>query len=180
MFFPSSAAWGPTLKTTEFVPALLRALPDQEIQGRKRLQKLAYLLKLGGAELEADFRLSHYGPFSRELAEATDLLTLGGIVDEVRQPSGVFQTFVSLYSLVADSGEEEILEEKAADLVRRLDKFTTVVLEVAATIGYLTEEGMESREALAKTKSMKPTKTTNSVIEQARESLDIVNGAVAI
>lgn len=52
------------------------------IQGRKRLQKVVYFLKQVGCPIEADFILHHFGPYSRDVAQATDLMVSEGLLDE--------------------------------------------------------------------------------------------------
>jgi uncharacterized protein YwgA len=44
------------------------------IRGRKRMQKVVYFLQQAGCPIEAEFSLHHYGPYSRDVAEVTDIM----------------------------------------------------------------------------------------------------------
>lgn len=52
------------------------------VQGRKRLQKVVYFLQRAGCPFEAEYILHHYGPYSRDVAEACDALTAASFVEE--------------------------------------------------------------------------------------------------
>lgn len=52
------------------------------IQGRKRMQKVIYFLQQCGCPIEADFTLHHYGPYSREVANITDVMVAEGLLVE--------------------------------------------------------------------------------------------------
>jgi uncharacterized protein len=52
------------------------------IVGRTRLQKIAYLLELAGVGSGFPFEYRHYGPYSEELALATRMAAMVGLVDE--------------------------------------------------------------------------------------------------
>ena len=70
------------------VLAIITALPDRRIKGKKRLQKLAFFLKSAGAKFDARFDIRDYGPFSREIAAAAQALSLKGRVEEREEPIG--------------------------------------------------------------------------------------------
>lgn len=52
------------------------------LDGRKRLQKVIFFLQKSGCDFGADFTLHHYGPYSRDVAEACDQLVKAGILQE--------------------------------------------------------------------------------------------------
>jgi len=52
------------------------------IQGRKRLQKVVYFLKQAGCPIDVDYTLHHYGPYSREVANVTDVMVAEGLLVE--------------------------------------------------------------------------------------------------
>jgi len=62
--------------------AVLAAVPNHEIQGRKRLQKMSYFALQKGASANVRFFLHDFGPFSADVASATDLLSFLGDIDE--------------------------------------------------------------------------------------------------
>lgn len=51
---------------------LLSWADDQSIQGRKRLQKVVYFLQYAGCPLDCRYTLHHFGPYSRDVADACD------------------------------------------------------------------------------------------------------------
>ena len=63
------------MQPSELVVAILSAVPSHEVWGKKRLQKLAFLVKEAGLECDVDFRLMDYGPFSFGLARVADSLS---------------------------------------------------------------------------------------------------------
>jgi uncharacterized protein YwgA len=52
------------------------------VQGRKKLQKLAYIAKLEGAPLDDEFFFHYYGPYSSGLASRVDQLVEGKLLAE--------------------------------------------------------------------------------------------------
>lgn len=161
------------MKTSDALLAVLAAAPDKKIEGKKRLQKVVYLLKLAGLEIEADFRLLHYGPYSAALANAADLLSLFGAIEEESKPVGIFGTYQVVYSLHKDQ-EAKKLPAKYIKLLAEISKFSTVELEVASTIGLFKAGGSSLREATEKTKFMKPSKAVKLVLAKAEQVLEKV------
>ena len=54
-----------------------------KIEGRKRVQKIVFLLKSSGSRaFDQEFLLHYYGPFSRELAGQLDFLCQAGLIEE--------------------------------------------------------------------------------------------------
>ncbi|RMH12686.1 MAG: hypothetical protein D6695_05935 [Planctomycetota bacterium] len=52
------------------------------IQGRKRMQKVIYFLQQAGCPIDAEYTLHHYGPYSREVANVTDVMVAEGLLTE--------------------------------------------------------------------------------------------------
>ncbi|MCA9277559.1 MAG: hypothetical protein R3B58_05540 [Phycisphaerales bacterium] len=52
------------------------------IKGRKRMQKVIYFLKQAGCPIYADYTLHHYGPYSSEVANVTDVMVAEGLLNE--------------------------------------------------------------------------------------------------
>ncbi|MEM1166691.1 MAG: hypothetical protein AAGI30_10425 [Planctomycetota bacterium] len=67
--------------------ALLTAWGEEErqggIQGRKRMQKVIYFLQQAGCPVDAEYSLHHYGPYSREVANITDIMVAEGLLEEI-------------------------------------------------------------------------------------------------
>jgi len=66
---------------------LLSWAGDQGLQGRKRLQKVVYLLQQAGCPLGCRFTLHHYGPYSRDVADACDEMVAAGLLEEEGGPA---------------------------------------------------------------------------------------------
>lgn len=82
---------------------LLSWAGDQGIQGRKRLQKVAFFLQHAGCPLDCKYTLHHFGPYSRDVADACDEMVAVGLVIETGEPqNGVMQY---AYSLTPESHE---------------------------------------------------------------------------
>lgn len=90
------------------------------VVGRKRLQKVVYFLQQAGCTLGAEYSLHHYGPYSRDVAEACDELVASGLLDERAEMNSVGTQYT--YRLSAGAGEsalsqtERRLAERTADL----------------------------------------------------------------
>lgn len=52
------------------------------IQGRKRMQKVVYFLQQAGCPIDAEYTLHHYGPYSRDVANVTDVMVAEGLLEE--------------------------------------------------------------------------------------------------
>ena len=163
------------MKPADFILATLEAIPERKIQGRKRLQKLSMLLQFAGADLDAEFSLHHYGPYSSELAEAADDLFVDGLINERKLPVGAYGMRQSEYSLSEPSDLEEKLQEPFDNLLLKLDKFTTIELEMASTIAFFEKEGADRKKAIAEASEIKPTKAIPPVLQKAEAILGTIS-----
>lgn len=129
------------IEREDIVAALIEAGGGQII-GRVRLQKTLYLLEQLGFGTDMAFEYHHYGPYSRELDNATaDAKALGLVREEFehRQSDGAMYSIFRL----APSGavKEEVYaklgKERVADLVHRFSSTNVTVLELAATVDWL-------------------------------------------
>lgn len=163
------------MNSEDLVLAIIAALPDRKITGKKRLQKVAFLLKTAGVKCDAHFSIRDYGPFSREIAAAAQSLVLKGRIEEREEPIGASGTFVTVYKLQgATENTFRPLQEKYKRLLRRLEDFPTVDLEVAATLQFFKSTGFANEAARRKTIELKPVKTTAQVMRNVPKILDSV------
>jgi uncharacterized protein len=160
--------------------ALLKMVESAgKIRGRKKLQKLVYLLKAEDRwPFENGFIMHFFGPYSSSLAARVDDLTESGLLDE---NSNQFGNEVTEYQYsITDKGEEHLREleklnteeEKLPGLIERfkqLDKCPVWQLELAATLVYWMRWGMNWDEALAATAEKKRTDTGNSDFQIAQK-----------
>ena len=123
---------------SDSVLAMMAELPARQVTGKKRLQKLLHLLQLAGADIDAEFRIHHYGPFSFDVVDTIENLVLEGKVEERIQDIGIYDSYVTTYTLNdGDSAESNGPEDsRIRGVLARLTHYRTVELEVASTIGF--------------------------------------------
>ena len=134
-----------------------------QIVGRTRLQKIAYLLYAAGLESGLPFAYKHYGPYSEELASAARDAALLGLIHETEQQAqwgGVYSTYY--FSGPQDpsvSAQRRRLasEGAAADAVE---------LELAATALFLARAGIA--DPWSETARRKPEKAEQDRLDRAK------------
>jgi uncharacterized protein len=155
--------------------AVLDAIPNNQIQGKKRLQKLSYFALQKGAAANVRFFLHDFGPFSSDIASATDLLSFLGDINEQEVQIGRNRLYSKLYRLTDPSNVPERLPEEAAVAIRVLDEFSTIELEIASTIFYfMSSEGLNQSGATEATKRLKPSKSQPGIVKRAQDALSRV------
>ena len=129
-----------------------------EIRGRKRLQKIVYLLQQLGFPFFEEFEYGHYGPFSRSLEAEMDLLVRHRLVQERKRGSE--------YMYVAGKELKNFLSQapvsarlKTADFAQALQLLSslqTPVLELASTRLFLLRAGYDDDAAHVELGTRKP------------------------
>lgn len=161
------------LEATDFVRAIIASAPDHCVRGKKRLQKFAYLLTSIGAKSDANFIIWDYGPYSREIASAAEYLTAFGYLNETEEQVGQFRTFTSVYSS-SEIENDPKLEPKFINALSCLSNYSNIELEVAATIQFFIKSGKSPPQAIGQTKQLKPTKSSQAVVERSLEIIDSI------
>ena len=164
----------------EFVLLLFGAVPENRIEGRTKLQKVAYFLGLqtGAAQL-LGYRPYFYGPYSAEVAEATSTLIALGFVTETCQAGAVdengFERKKYHYELTAEgrqavaimaNGQGAALNDKIKRAIQELNAIVTedyVNLSYAAKVFWLTK-GQETDSLEIQNRA----KTTGWQLDQAQ------------
>jgi len=104
-----------------------------ELVGRTRLQKIAFLLKLAGYDVDFPFEYHHYGPYSDDLSEAMEVaVALGPVREEER-----IADWGGRYSVYSLSGTIAPQDHDRSTFVRHAKAIDAVELELAATAAYL-------------------------------------------
>ena len=62
---------------------LLSWAGETGIQGRKRLQKVAFFLQQAGCPLDCEYTLHFFGPYSRDVADTCDEMVAAGLIEEL-------------------------------------------------------------------------------------------------
>lgn len=127
-----------------FVEELLKA-SGGKIIGRMRLQKTVYLLDAKGANSESYFIYHHYGPYSEDLAKEVEMATSlsDKVIEEEKLTSQAgyrFSTFRLKYSEFASDRVGDLSSSLAGELLGKLERYPSVILEVASTIHWLVEK----------------------------------------
>lgn len=168
-----SASMARIMKTDQFILALLGALPERRVEGKKRLQKLVYFLNEAGADSDASFFLKNFGPYSAEVDNATILLTIFGGIEETSKTVGSSDYLTTVYSLPQNEDAPQ-LETRLASKLRDLNQYSTIDLEIASTIHLFQKQGNSYEDAVRLTKNMKPTKANEKTLQRAPEILRIL------
>jgi hypothetical protein len=141
---------------------LVRAFGDS-IEGRLRIQKAAYFLKVLGAPefSRTRFRYHYYGPYSRELSGSLQEAVASGLLKEEGEGTG-FDSIRYTYRLT-EAGERWLedapqhVEESFAAQIPLLKRAQLKTLELAATIAFLEREEKTDREAaVSRALALKP------------------------
>ena len=151
----------------------LIALHGGELVGRTRLQKEAYLLHRCGAKFDLPFPFiyHHYGPYSLALADGLIDAQAGKRID-IEEPLGSYGVRYAIFkSKTGNHDAPDRLGELSADrvrsLLREMKEVSDIVLELAAAIVFLREEGGYVHDAIEETTARKPLKATEARMRQA-------------
>lgn len=118
------------------VASLVRAAGG-EIVGKIRLQKTAYLLQEMGIKSDLNFEYHHYGPYSESLADqAEGEVIFGELKSTERRRIGDGVPYV-IYQLEGSNVEPLQLSPKQKAALAEMQKTSATVLELAATIHWL-------------------------------------------
>ncbi|QGP92722.1 hypothetical protein MGLY_21110 [Neomoorella glycerini] len=131
-----------------------------KIHGRKRLQKLVYILQSLGYAFPEEFSYYLYGPYSPELQFEVKAMVDKGLIQENRDGD--------IYSYSLTENGEEVLnllnsqqqpyswENLPEALVKEVVEQDSQFLELVSTIMYLQNMGYENTEVIDKAKALKP------------------------
>lgn len=142
----------------------------KEVTGRKKLQKMIYILQSLGIPFEEKYQFHFYGPYSEELSLRVEELCNLGFLDESKEDKS---NYFQYHYKVTEDGEEFLHQfplempncEKQIDL---LQNKSARFLELVATMLYFHELSREEVER--KVQAVKPKqKYTEQEIEEARQ-----------
>lgn len=148
----------------------LIALHGGELVGRTRLQKRAYLLHRCGANFDFPFVYHHYGPYSFDLADGCIDARVNKRI-KIREKPGRHRSRYTIFTVKGKTGRHDRIGALSADearsMLRMMERVTDTVLELAATIVFLRDEGGYDEEAVAETKARKSLKATPERLAKA-------------
>jgi uncharacterized protein len=139
------------------------AAAEGSLVGRTRLQKTACLLAISGLCENFSFVYKHYGPFSQELADATEMATLFSDLTEVQRQTQWGSTF-SIFSTATQSSTEKGSARQS--IIAIANAADAIELELATTAAFLATQGFHN--PWEETASRKPEKVVGGRIERAK------------
>jgi uncharacterized protein YwgA len=129
----------------EDIVAAVVAAAGGRLIGRVRLQKAIYLLDQLGLNSGFEYEYHHYGPYSRDLDNATADAKAFGLIEEKfdhRQSDGAMYSIFTL-SQAQPPGQGaygDLSRDQVSELVGNFASTNVTVLELAATIDWLWRE----------------------------------------
>lgn len=159
------------MKRSDLVTALV-ALNGGKLVGKTRLQKVVYLLDQCGLNSGLDFDYHNFGPFSADLARATDVAKVKKKIRE-KQKLGYHDVLYSEFTTKEDA-PGKVGDLKSSDVQRALEimeGFSAIQLELAATLAYLKDSGVDEHYLDSTVKKLKPLKAEQPRLERAHELL---------
>ncbi|GEL77302.1 YwgA family protein [Tenuibacillus multivorans] len=129
----------------------------QEVVGRKRLQKMVYILKKTGFNFSERYSFHFYGPYSEELStRIEELCNLGFLVEEKEQEKGYYQYRYTL----TDNGTSFLTDSNVdtpnmTALINKMNEQSSKFLELVSTMLFFdnfTKEEVEEKVLTVKSK----------------------------
>ncbi len=151
------------------------------VDSRKRLQKCIFLIQEKGCDLGAEYFLHFYGPYSRDLAGATDELEQAGVLDEEDRGgawgeqysysiSEAGKALLEKYEKTSEGKDAKEKMEPYFGIFQKLCGLDLRLLELVATIAYYSNRtGVERKVAVAKTAEFKQEDPESEVLVAAAE-----------
>ncbi|TQS72124.1 YwgA family protein [Ornithinibacillus gellani] len=145
----------------------------KEITGRKKLQKMIYILQVCGLPFEEKYQFHFYGPYSEELSlRMEELCNLGFLLETKEDKSNFIQ-----YEYRVTAEGLNFLEQFAVDMPQLPDLFTILkgksarFLELAATMLYFRD--LPKNEVEEKVQVVKPKQNyTQDEVQEAWTFID--------
>lgn len=128
------------MREREDVVVAVIAAAGGELIGRVRLQKTAYLLDRLGLNSGFEYDYHHYGPYSRDLDNATaDAKAFSMITEDFshRVSDGAMYSIFRLKSDAKDEAFGDLERGRAKELATLFAQTNVTVLELAATVDWL-------------------------------------------
>jgi uncharacterized protein len=148
------------MKEREDIVTSVLAAAGGELIGRVRLQKTVYLLDRLGFDSGLPFDYHHFGPYSRDLDNATADAKAFGLIEEEfdrRQSDGATYSIFRLKGTPKEGSYGKLGIERTGEFARLLAETNVTVLELAATIDWLcrVEKYSDWRSEITKRKGVK-------------------------
>ncbi|MDV2583001.1 YwgA family protein [Alkalibacillus haloalkaliphilus] len=125
----------------------------QEVVGRKRLQKMVYILKKCGFDFSERYSFHFYGPYSEELSTRIEELCNLGFLDEAKEKEkGYYQYRYHLTDRGAGFLSESGVTTPSMDaVIQKMDEQSSKFLELVSTMLYFDNSSKEEIEDKVRT-----------------------------
>lgn len=130
----------------------------EDVQGRKKLQKIVHILKSSGYDFPHYFGYLHYGPYSSGLTAEIDSLVSSKLVIE-EGGGGEFEPYVYKPGPKAKPLLRHLGKMDAppwAELAQQLNRRDANFLEALSTVLFLRRNGFKGGSLKARFKALKP------------------------
>lgn len=154
---------------------LLSWAGEKGLEGRKRLQKLVFFLQQAGCPLQCQYMLHHYGPYSRDVADACDEMVAAGLIEETVGSSYCYKLTPATWNHLADAPDSkmELFRELAVSLIHE----DIWPLELGSTILYFYMHSHDWDMSLAQACKYKKVDAASRVSQAALVLAKRVNGS---
>ncbi|MGP4072363.1 YwgA family protein [Piscibacillus sp. B03] len=107
-----------------------------EVVGRKRLQKMVYILKKSGFDFSERYSFHFYGPYSEELTtRIEELCNLGFLVEEKEKEKGYYQYRYTLTNQGTSFLDDSMIQApNMSDLIEKMNAKSSKFLELVSTM----------------------------------------------
>jgi len=158
-------------------PAAVKAILDSAggtLSGKTRFQKSAYFLEAANVGFGFDFSYHHYGPYSEDLAIATDDANALGLINTAWQPTKAGFQYAVYESNHGVEQADDHSSERRREILSILNRYDSIVLELAATAHYLKHNGFADNE-WDETRRRKTAKAIPQRLNSAKQLLGELN-----
>lgn len=168
----------------ENVVTAVIAAAGEKLTGKVRLQKVFYFLEQLGLRSGFDYEYRHYGPFSAELAETTEIAKALGLIEESLEFRTSDGARYSVFRTSASPSAEaygELDESRVRELMGIFRTQSSTVLELAATIDWLQrfEQVEDWRSELSRRKALTATEERIAKAEEVLRTIELPPPRVA-
>ena len=143
-----------------------------KIEGRKKFQKLVYILKQKGFEFKEAYTYYYYGPYSSTLQMEIDFLVESGLLREEQ----VGETYE--YTLSNEFGELEGKYDAHKQFIHYLNDKPARILELISVFFYLEDKGYQDEDVIKKSTAILKPELKEYIEKAYQEYIEIKNYSI--
>jgi len=135
---------------------LLEILSKVDIKGRKKLQKIIFLLENNGMDAPYKYSYHYYGPYSAQLQDEVDFLVEQEFLEEISQGGTYIYKITDYGTKFKKHIEDNYKVSIDKDLLIKLNNENPQFLEILSTYVFLLKSGYDEGSSKEKAKELKP------------------------